>query len=243
MVGPSLSEYWESVEYFCALCREALPDVLVSFIVVGSLGAGDAVPGWSDVDAHLVVREATREVRETAARLQRRVTERFPAFQTDRGSRFCVFVHSRREVLEGSEDVSFLAQWDLKRIGVVACGEDLPALLGDPPLDKGWLDRHTEWMIGFLARERDAPSHWKGVNAIGFILSGARVAILKRGEYAKRKDEIAGIFTRLYPERAATLGRAMEDRLRWPEVEGDEAEIDGVYEEATDFLWWVRSLP
>ncbi len=243
MPGPTLSEYWESVEYFCGLCREALPDAFVSLIVVGSLGAGDAVPGWSDVDAYLVVTEATRGVRETAARLQRRVTERFPAYKTDRGSRFCVFVHPRREVLGGSEDVSFLARWDLKRSGVVACGEDLPALLGDPPLDREWLDRHTAWMIDFLARERDAPSHWRGVNAIGFILSGARVAILKRGEYAKRKDEIARIFARLYPAMAGTLRRAMEDRLRWPEVEGDEAEIDGVYEDATDFLRWVRSLP
>ncbi len=243
MGGLSASDYWDSVEYFCTLCRAALPEVLVSVIVVGSLSVGDVAPGWSDVDAYLVAKAVTEPVRRTVARLQAEVTRRYPWFATDRGSRFTVFTVSEEEVLHGGEEVSFLAQWDLKRHGIIACGRDLRPGIVEPPMDRSWLDRHTDWMIDFLAKQRNAPEYWRGVNAVGFILAGARVAVLKDGLYLKRKDEIAEAFSRRHPARAGVVADAMEARRAWTEVQRDPRRIAALYERAAGFLGWVRSLP
>jgi len=243
MSAPILADYWKSVEWFCGACRKALRDAFVSYIVVGSLSVGDAVPGWSDVDGFLVVRDAAEHVRVAVARLTLEAARRFPFLASDRGSRFSAIVASREEVLHGGGEVSFLDRWDIKRHGIVACGEDLPTMVDEPALDRGWLDRHLDWMTAFLAKEREAPARWVAVNSIGFVLSGARVAVLKRGMYAKCKDELAAAFTRLYPERSPILERAMQARRKWPVILERPGEIAALYEEATDFLQWVRSLP
>jgi len=243
MGAPSISDYWRSVEDFCRECRTRLKDSFVSLVVVGSLSVGDAIPGWSDVDAYLILESVTDEVRTKVAALVADVTRKFPWYATDRGSRFTVFPVSRGELRLGGPDVSFLSQWDLKRHGVVACGEDVTADLAVPELDRTWLDRNTEWMMQFLARDHDAALEWKARNAIGFVLAGARVAILKGGTYAKAKQEIARAFAQLHPERFSTVGRAMQCRGEWPRILNDPGAIDALYQEATGFLRWVRDLP
>ncbi len=240
---PTVSEYWDVVELFCGRCREALRGEFVSLAVVGSLSVGDVVPGWSDIDAVLVAEAPDDRVRGTVKGLVREVTERFPWLATDRGSLFGVILASRREALEGGGEVSFLDRWDLRRHGVVACGEDLRSEVGEPPLDREWVRRHVGWMHQFLVRDGDAPRFWKARNAIAFVLSGARAAILLAGQYAKAKATVAGIFAALHPDRAPLVAGAMEARGRWPEFLRDDAAVDAMFRDAVEFLEWVRALP
>lgn len=238
----TLPEYWDSVEYFCVLCQEHLSEEFVSFIVVGSLSVGDIVPGWSDVDGYLVVESVTDEVRNKVTAISNAIAEKYPFYKTDRGSRFCALVVSKDEVLKGGGQVSFLSHWDLKRYGVVACGENFIRQLPEPNIEMDWLDNHTEWMLDFLKKDKDASTFWKGRNAIGFIITGARNAILKKRKYAKKKDEIVEVFSRLFPEKADLLIRAMDYRLNWLGIQKDKEAIDIIYDEAVEFLQWVRSL-
>lgn len=240
MEPPSISDYWRSVEEFCRECRSRLEDSFVSLVVVGSLSVGDAIAGWSDVDAYLILESVTNEVRARVAALVEEVTRKFPWYATDRGSRFAVFPVARAELRVGGPDVSFLSQWDLKRHGVVACGEDVTAALAVPELDRPWLDRHTAWMLEFL--DHDATPEWKARNSIGFVLAGARVAILKGGAYAKAKQEIAEAFARLYPDRSLAVLSAMRYRREWPRILDEPDTVDAFYEDASEFLRWVRDL-
>ncbi len=240
---PTVSDYWDAVELFCERCRGTLHGEFVSLVVVGSLGVGDVVPGWSDIDAVLVCEAPDDWVRGTVKGLVREVTEEFPWLATDRGSLLGVILASRREAMEGGREVSFLDRWDMRRHGVVACGQDLGPEMGEPPLDREWVHRHVEWMLQFLSRDRDAPRFWKARNAIAFVLSGARAAVLLAGQYAKAKAEVAGIFAALHPDRAPLVARAMEARARWREILSDDAAVDAMFREAVAFLEWVQALP
>ncbi|MBI5000563.1 MAG: hypothetical protein HZB92_03415 [Euryarchaeota archaeon] len=238
----TMNDYWDSVNYFCALCKKELSDAFVSFIVTGSLSVGDIVPGWSDVDAFLVAKSGDASIDAKVKGLVDRVTEKYPFYSTDRGSMFCVMVATLDEVLGMKGEVSFLTQWDLKRHGAVACGADIKGDIPEPPLDKEWLDNNTDWMIDFLSREKDNSPFWKGRNAIGFIIAGARNAILKRGKYAKAKDEIERAFGQMFPGKVELVSRAMECRWRWGEIQEDGKLIEALYDDASLFLKWVRAM-
>jgi len=242
-IRPSLADYWASVEEFCRLCQRELPDRFVSCIIVGSLSTGDIVPGWSDVDAYLVLDAAKDDSSDRVSALIDNVTRKFPWLSTDRGSLFSVIPVTRLELLEGGPDVSFLSQWDIKRHGIVSCGEDLRPFVPEPKLDEAWIDRNTDWMISYLEREKESTPYWRARNAIGFIMNGARNAVIRRGAYAKAKEELANTFEGLYPERVDVLRSAMNHRAHWPLILENVKAVAAVYEQSMDFLRWIGSPP
>lgn len=142
----------------------------------------------------------TDELRNKMSFLIEKLTNKHPWLATDRGSMFSVFPVTWKELLEGGPNISFLSQWDIKRHGIVACGKDIRPFVPEQGLDKTWIERHTDWMLSFLGRERESAPYWKARNAIGFILNGARNAVLKRGGYAKAKEELAQLFAGMYPD-------------------------------------------
>ena len=48
--------YYQAVRKFGRKIKQELKDNFVSYVVIGSLGRGDVVPGWSDIDSVLVVK-------------------------------------------------------------------------------------------------------------------------------------------------------------------------------------------
>ncbi len=174
-------DYWQSIEDFCDLCEEVLGDNFISFMVIGSIGAGDCVPGWSDVDSYLVLKERKPDDEKKVKSMIETITQKYPYYKVDRGSWFTVMVETREFFMEPYAEP--LTLWDVKKYSKIARGEDLRDEIELPPLDRAWADKNTEWMLDFLRKEKNASSFWKTRNSIGFILCGARNVLLKNGLY------------------------------------------------------------
>ena len=235
-------DYWQSIEDFCDMCEEVLQDNFVSFIVIGSIGADDLVPGWSDVDAFLIVKEKTPEILEKVKAIIDEITNEYPYYKVDRGSWFTVMVENKNFFLEPDIQNSWLNIWDAVHYGKVARGEDFLDEITLPPLDMTWPDKNTKWMLDFLKRDQDASSFWKIRNSIGFILCGARNVLLKKGIYMKKYPDIINEFQRHYPATGSIVAVAGKYRSSWLEFQYSEIDVDSFYNNAINFLEWCRTV-
>ena len=233
-------DYWQSIEDFCDLCEDNLGDNFVSFIIIGSIGASDLVPGWSDVDSYLVLKEKMPDSEKKIKSMIEEITQKYPYYQTDRGSWFTVMVETKDFFL--NPDAEFLTLWDVKDYSKIARGEDFRNGLQNPEPDRSWPDKNTNWMLDFLKNEQDASSFWKIKNSIGFILCGARNVLLKNDLYYKKYDEILTEFAKLYPERMEIVKEASQYRNNWLNIKETDIDHEKLYEEALIFLEWCVGL-
>ncbi len=231
-------DYWQSIEDFCDLCEEVLGNNFVSFILIGSLSTGDFVPAWSDVDSFLIVKDDSQDTVEKRDSITKTITEKYPYYQTDRGSWFCAMITTKDYFVNPEKITNVLNLWDVKHYGKVVRGENFLDEIELPPLDPEWLDNHTKWMMDFLKKEKGASPFWKTKNSIGFILCSARNMLLKKGLYFKRYEDICAEFGILYPKEAQIVGKAGNLRQNWLELKDAEIDVDGLYKNALEFLEW-----
>ncbi|MFH0815317.1 MAG: GrpB family protein [Methanobacteriota archaeon] len=237
----SSEDYWQSIEDFCDLCEENIHDQFVSFIVIGSVGANDFIPGWSDVDAFLIVKEASSDLAQQIDSMIKTIVIKYPYYQTDRGPWFCPMTTTKSNFVNPVEMTNPLNLWDVRHYGRFIRGEDFKDEIKLPELDKSWPDENTAWMLDFLKRDKDASPFWQLRNSIGFTLCGARNTLLKNGIYLKKYGEIVSAFYHRYPEGHTIVREVHDYRRNWSEWRNKSVEVARIYREALDFLAWCRT--
>jgi len=237
----SKETYYRVIHGFGGKIKQHLKDNFVSFVVIGSLGKGDVVPGWSDIDSVLVVKDKSKECLKVVNEIKSEVERDNPWLMSDYGSWFTVWIVTQEEFLYGSDNFpSKLNLIDFKRIGKTILGEDLISKIKAPEIDREEIVNifleYWNWLKKM--EEKGYSPFWKGRNAIMYVLDAARYALLVSGIYVSTKKDIVEKFELNFPNfrYLQILKKAYMLREEWVKVKGDQQMLNQIYLEALQFL-------
>jgi hypothetical protein len=236
----SRNDYEEIAANIGEELEHTLENNFVSFFLIGSLGRGDLAPGWSDFDSVLVVRENNDEVGNLVESISEETTERYPFFQSNRGSFISIYIMILDDIINGkiNQDCfpSPLNYHDFKFNSRVIKGEDLSARIIVPKISERDIDKMLSANYEFFMKQKDSNPYWQGRNAIVFSLNIARLLLLKKGVHASRKRDIIGEFLKLHAQEKDFLEDIGWSREHWLEVKEQEGRLRELYRKATRLI-------
>jgi hypothetical protein len=236
----SQNEYEEIAVNIGEKLEHILGNNFVSFFLIGSMGRGDLVPGWSDFDSVVVVRENNDEVGNFVKSISEETSERYPFFKSDRGSFISIYIMTLDVIIDTNitqgDFPSPLNYHDFKFNSRAIKGEDLSARINVPKISDGDIDKMLSANYEFFMKQKDSNPYWQGRNAIVFSLNIARLLLLKKGVHASRKRDIIDEFQKLFAEEKDFLEEIGWSREHWLEVKEQEGRLRELYRKATRFI-------
>ena len=238
---PSKETYYQVVRKFGRKIKQHLKDDFVSYVVIGSLGRGDVVPGWSDIDSVLVVKDKSRECLRVVDEVKSEVERDNPWLIGEEGSWFTVWIVTQEEFLYGADEFpSKLDLIDFKSIGRTIVGEDLISHIKASEIDRKEIVNIFSEYWSWLKKmdEKGFSPFWKGRNAITYTLDAARYLLLINEMYVSAKKDIVEKFEQNFPNfrYLPTLKKAYRLREKWVKIKDDQQILNQIYKEALQFL-------
>jgi hypothetical protein len=233
---PSPNDYIQCAEDAGRQLERGLGENFVSFFVIGSLAQDDVAPGWSDIDAVLVVDKIDETVEDMIDSLREDMARKYEFLRSERGSKLGIFPLSYDDLVDcrvsSGGFPSALNFHDFRFNSRTFSGQDLSRRIEVLEVTEEDVALILSGYRDLLVREANSSAYWKGRNAIISVLNVARLTLMMQGTIVTKKREILEASDEASPVDREIVDRAVHLRENWMEAKGDDESLERIYGDA-----------